>query len=441
MITITEFHPNIQAALRFFTGSTLEEIAEKEGLTRQAIHKRVHDAADYLRRYRQDGNVTKTQWDQANSQIQRQSTLIDHLRRELIVNTVQKGLLTFFRSKVLEFFPKFRQGSLPALEKKKILDQLCRFKKARGLLKDFAVKIGISAETLSRWQAAFDKHGLWGLAPKKRRPKNFGNKIPLWIKEQLLLLFVRFPRWTPYQYHSYIRNNPVTHWYVSLPTIQKLKNIHRERSEIEKERQKKRWCFGRGTDVWTVDFTCILKTDHFKIQLLTISDHRSRFLFPTALFINTSTDIVVEYLEDLFMKYGKPRIVKVDNGPEFRIECKEKLKALCVYLLNSPLYYGQFDGAHERIHRTLKTFIDDFDTHHNFMRLVDEIRAFEEQYNYQMPLDYLEGQTPANVYLNGGNFIPKNTEVVTPYQKDGELRMKFTNRENKPARIALPSID
>ena len=35
------------------------------------------------------------------------------------------------------------------------------------------------------------------------------------------------------------------------------------------------------------------------------------------------------------------------------------------------------------------------------------------------------------------HFVPKDVEVVTPYEKDGELRMKFTNRDGKPARIAM----
>ena len=205
MTTITEFHPNIQAAIRFLSGSTLSEIANGDGITKQALQKRVQDAADYLSHYRRTELVPKTDLDKANEQSQRQANLIQHLRRELIVNTAEKGLLSFFKSKVLEFFPRFRQGSLPALEKKQILDLLSKFKKAGGLLKDFAGKIRISAETLTRWQQAYDKHGLWGLAPKKRRPKNFGNKIPLWIKEQLLSLFLKFPRWTPYQYHCYIR--------------------------------------------------------------------------------------------------------------------------------------------------------------------------------------------------------------------------------------------
>ena len=143
-------------------------------------------------------------------------------------------------------------------------------------------------------------------------------------------------------------------------------------------------------------------------------------------------------LENLFLKFGKPTLIKADNGPEFRIECSDHLKELSVYLLNSPQYYGQFNGAHERIHRTYKTFIDDFDKHHNLTRLLEETRSFEGQHNYSMVLDDLGGRTPADVYFNDKNYTPNNVEVVTPYQKDGELRMKFTDRDNKPARMTLP---
>ena len=74
------------------------------------------------------------------------------------------------------------------------------------------------------------------------------------------------------------------------------------------------------------------------------------------------------------------------------------------------------------------------------MRLLEEIRAFEQEYDYSMASDYLEGQTPANVYFGDGRFTPKDTEIVTPYEKDGELRLKFKSRENKPARISLPLL-
>ena len=369
----------------------------------------------------------------------KKDSLIALLRRQLILAGVASDSLKYFKAQVLKFFPKFKVTRLPALEKKKVLDWLEKFKRAGGLLKDFAIHIGRSPETLNRWQKAFDKYGLSGLADKPTKPKNFGNRVPLWVKKHLIVLFVQFPRWTPYQYHSHIRHNPAINWHVSLPVIKRLKSMIEEKSAAEKERILKRWCFAPGTRAWTADFTCILKTPYFKLQVLTVSDHRSRYLLHSSLYLNTSTEIVMKDLEELFIKYGKPGILKVDNGPEFRIELRDQLKDFAVHLVNSPTYYGQFNGAHERIHRKLKEFIDQFSKHQNLTRLVAQIQEFVEQYNYQMPMDSLGGKTPADIFLSDDeNFTPAGAEVVTPYEKDGELRMKFTDRDGNPARISVP---
>ena len=358
----------------------------------------------------------------------------------MLIGVALRGL-KFFKEQVLKILPRFRITRLPPLEKKAVLDALEKFKAAGGLIKDFAKAIERSPATLAAWQAAYDKYGLPGLADKSTKPKNFGNRVPLWIKKHLVALFIQFPRWTPYQYHSYIRHNPATHWYVSLPVIAKLKTMHVEKSEAEKERLRKNWCFAPGTKAWTADFTSILKTPLFNLQALTVSDHRSRFLFHSALYLNTSTEIVMRDLEELFIKHGKPGLLKADNGPEFRLDLREGLKELAVYLLNSPGYYGQFNGAHERIHRKLKDFIDQFSIHQNLTLLVTQIQEFIDQYNYKMPMDSLGGKTPSEIFLNPDNdFTPDGAEVVTPYEKDGELRMKFTDRDGNPARLSMPLI-
>ena len=49
-------------------------------------------------------------------------------------------------------------------------------------------------------------------------------------------------------------------------------------------------------------------------------------------------------------------------------------------------------------------------------------------------------KTPAQVFYSEPDFVPRDVEVVAPYVKDGELRMKFTNRAGKPARLALPLL-
>ena len=64
-----------------------------------------------------------------------------------------------------------------------------------------------------------------------------------------------------------------------------------------------------------------------------------------------------------------------------------------------------------------------------------------EQYNFKIPMDSLAGKTPADIFLSGeDNFTPENAEIVKPYEKDGELRMKFTDRDGNPARISAPII-
>lgn len=442
MDTLADFHPGIQYAVRRLQNPdlTFEDLGRERGISKQAVQKQYRQAIDYLRGFSQR-KVEPPLAQKLCAECAKRDGLIGSLRRQLILASVELRGLRFFKEQVLKILPHFKINRLPPLEKKTILDALDKFKRAGGLVKDFAKAISRSPATLAAWQATYDRHGLSGLADKSTRPKNFGNRVPLWIKKHLVALFLQFPRWTPYQYHSYIRHNPATHWYVSLPVIAKLKEIHREKTEAEKERILKRWCFAPGTSAWTADFTSLLKTDSFKLQLLTVSDQRSRFMLHSALYLNTSSAIVARDLEELFIKYGKPSLIKVDNGPEFRVELREHLSDLAVHLFNSPEYYGQFNGAHERIHRKLKAFIDDFERHQNLTKLVAQIQEFVDQYNYKMPMDTLDGKTPADIFLSADeSFTPARAEVVEPYEKDGELRMKFTGRDGNPARVSMPVI-
>jgi len=442
MRNITDLPHVIQPAICYLSGSTLQKLGSERGISKQAAQKQVQKGLGLLKNieYLYSFPNALDELDESQKENQRLTHLVTRLKQQLVITSAQKQMLLFFKERVLKVFSRFKVKRLSASEKKTVLDWLGKFKRLGGKASVFAASIGFSPQTLTRWQALYEKYGVSALADKTTRPKNFGHKVPLWIKQHLIALFLKFPRWTPYQYHSYLRHNPAISYYVSLPTIQKLKNIHRQRTEREKERIKKRWCFAPGTSAWTVDFTTILKTPYYRLQLLTISDQRSRFLFPTALFLNTSTQAVINHLEELFIKYGKPMIIKVDAGPEFKTDCRTQLNSFGVYLLSNPKYYGQFNGAHERIHRTLKRFISKFYQHQDIIRLVKEIESFTEQYNFSMNFDYLEGKSPSEIFFNQKDFIPKNTEVIKPYEKNSELRMKFTNRKGKPARLSMPLI-
>lgn len=442
MTSINAFHPAIQTTISFFSNKpSLSELGAELGISKEAVRKRILLGSAYLKKYN-DPKVESLELTQARKSIEKQDSLILELRRELILRSSSIYLLQAALERIKKFYPRFKLSRIKSFEKKYLLDMLEKFTKANGLIKDFCKAIEKSPETLLAWKKAYEAHGINGLVDKRTCPNNFGMKLPSWVKVQLLRLFLRFPSWTPHQYHSYIKYDPACNWHVSVPTIKKLKEIHTEKSQEEKERILKRWAFAPGTTSWNMDFTVIIKTENYKLQLLTVSDQRSRFLFSSILLLETSTNQVMHHLEELFLKYGKPDLIKADNGPEFRMDCRENLRECCVYLFNSPFYYGQFSGSHERIHLTLKNFISDFESHKNLTRLVNEISSFTEQYNHDFHFDYLDGKTSFEVYSNEKDFVPKmpNVEIIKPYEKDNELRMKFSDRDGNPARITMPII-
>jgi predicted DNA-binding protein YlxM (UPF0122 family) len=440
MITIKQLDPCLQTTILYYSGNlSFSELGQRFNISKQAAQKRVNNGSHYLASYK-DKIIDPKLYSEALNKVKKQEDLILKLRQQLILSATMIFLLNAVIERVKMFFPKYKLRRFSAFQKKYILDMMSKFQKMNGTIKDFAQHINKSPETLLDWKKSFELYGINGLIDKPMRPKNFGNKVPSWIRNQLIQLFLKFPNWTEYQYHCYIKYNPASNWYVSLPTIRNLKLNHAIKTEEEKDRIKKRWAFAQGTDAWTVDFTVIYKTDNYKLQLLTVSDCRSRFLFESILLLETSTELMMKHLEELFLKYGKPSLIKADNGPEFRTDCRVALSEFAVYLFNSPTYYGQFNGAHERIHRTVKNYITDFESHKNLTKLACEIQTFAIQYNHDIPHEYLNGRTPFEVYNNDKSFTPENVEIIKPYLKDEELRMKFTSRYGSPSRMSLAEI-
>ena len=439
-MSISSFDPAIQTSIIHFANTNLSyaQIGKQLGISKQAVSNRVRLGAAFLETYRKPVEFPETvRLQTAEAEVLKLKELVKTLQRQIVLYGAIIFLANTFQELVRKYFPRFKLRRLSADQKKRILDFYFKFKKLGGSRRAFCQAIGRSESTLQKWSKAFSQHGIAGLIDKPSRPHHFGNELSLWLKNQILVLFLRFPHWTNYQYYKYIRGNPALQRNISLATISKLKNAYTEKASEEKARILKRWEFAPGSKVWTVDFTCLLQTERYKIQLLTISDHRSRFLFETAVVIDTSTEMVVKHLEDLFIKYGKPWFIKADNGPEFRLDCRDKLAGFAVSLLNSPPYYGPFNASHERIHRTIKEAISNFSTHLNLTKLVLELDQFHEDYNYTLPLESRGMQSPAAMYFSDREYVSDGKEIVTPYTKDGEIRIKYTNRAGSPARMSF----
>ena len=105
--------------------------------------------------------------------------------------------------------------------------------------------------------------------------------------------------------------------------------------------------------------------------------------------------MVMNHLEDLLVKYGKPLSIKADNGPEFLLDCRDRLAEFAVSHFNSPTYDGQFNACHERIHRTIKDAISNFSVHLNLTKLALELDQFRDEYCYYNGRIFGDGHRPS----------------------------------------------
>ena len=239
-MTINSFHAVIQTSIIYFSNpdASLTEIGKNLGISKQAVAKRVALGKDFFQSYGQFIEAPEAQkLLQVESEISRLKTIIKTLQLQLVIYSTLNFILKSFEEQVHKYFPNFKLSRFSAFQKKRILDYWQKYSNFGGTLRDFCKAIDKCPAPLRAWSVAFEKQGLAGLCDKHSRPHHFSNKIPLWLKSQLLILFMKFPQWIPYQYYKYIKGHPVLNYNISLKTITKLKTVHQVKSEEEKSRK------------------------------------------------------------------------------------------------------------------------------------------------------------------------------------------------------------
>jgi putative transposase len=158
-------------------------------------------------------------------------------------------------------------------------------------------------------------------------------------------------------------------------------------------------------DLWTADFKGQFRTrDGIYCYPLTIADQHTRFLIACHGLLSTKGHGVRPVFDRLFREYGLPHAIRTDNGVPFATTGIHGLSQLNVWWLRLGIQHQrilpgqpQQNGAHERMHKTLKG---------DAIRppratLAAQQRAFNRfrgLYNTERPHTFLQGRTPASCY-------------------------------------------
>ena len=329
-------------------------------------------------------------------------------------------------------------------EKVKFVGRLLDGEKMTDLCKEF----GISRKTGHKLAKRYELDGVLGLEDKPRLPFVRPNETPLYVKKLILELRQEHPTWGAPKIKARLERLYKDQKIPATSTIHQLlvKNdliLKKRRNPIYKATGTELSTPQSPNDLWCVDFKGQFRMGNKNYCYpLTVTDNYSRYILACEALQSVKENEIFEPFQWVFDQYGIPKKIRSDNGVPFSSTGLFGLSKLSVWWLRLGIEIErikpgnpQQNGAHERMHRTLKETILKTPGI-NLLQQQEIFESFMTVYNNERPHQGIEMQCPADLYLPSTKTNPKQLEDLvypTGYEevrvsRCGSIRTKNQNR-------------
>jgi putative transposase len=294
------------------------------------------------------------------------------------------------------------------------MDQRSRFIDAylSGAFKktELCARFHISRRVGYKWIARFDAGGRAGLCDQSRAPKHCPHRITDDVAELICTARRKHPDWGPEKLLDWLRPRHVG---VAWPAISTAGDLLKRRGLIKPRRRRYKATHPgvvpatthAPNDLWTADFKGEFRTgDDEYCYPLTVADLHTRYLLGCTALRSTRTLGAQAVFERLFREYGLPRAIRTDNGVPFATTGLHGLSTLSVWWIVLGIQpqrilpaHPQQNGAHERMHKTLKRGAIR-PARANLAAQQRAFNRFRALYNDERPHETLKGATPSSRY-------------------------------------------
>ena len=158
-------------------------------------------------------------------------------------------------------------------------------------------------------------------------------------------------------------------------------------------------------ELWQTDITHWQLASGEHAEILNMIDDHSRLFICSHAYSYVKARDVVESFHRAAELHGLPAALLSDNGAVFtgtarhgKVQLQTELEQLGVTAKNSRPYHPQTCGKIERLHQTLKRYLDKQRPAATLKDLQAQLDAFVRYYNHQRPHRALEGRTPLQAY-------------------------------------------
>ncbi len=285
-------------------------------------------------------------------------------------------------------------------------------------------RFSISRKSAYKWLGRFDKQGIAGLVELSRKPKRCPWAMSKAMSTKLIALRKRRPRWGPGKILAWLEKREPQ---LDLPASSTVGELFKREGLILTRRRRRFPAKATPTnlhqplapnDLWCVDFKGDFIVDHRRCYPLTATDAFSRFLLGCHALESTNTEGARPVFERLFREYGLPGAIRSDNGPPFASTGLAGLSKLAVWwmrlgirLERIPPGKPQYNGQHERMHRTLKAEA----TKPPEATFAAQQRRFDDfrfDFNVERPHEALGNEMPSSVYSPSSRDFPSTLRAL-----------------------------
>jgi transposase InsO family protein len=297
-------------------------------------------------------------------------------------------------------------------------------------LTELAARFGVSRRIAHKWLSRHDADGANGLHDRSRAPIRIPHRTDDKIAAQVIAFRQRFPHMGPRKIAARLTE---LHPHIEWPAPSTIGDILR-RANLIAERPRRnppthplrvRPVAVAPNDLMTADYKGeFLLGNHQYCYPLTIVDHVSRYIFACDGFPSTQQPHTRKTFERVFREYGLPLAILSDNGSPFGSPGLGRLSRLSLWWIRLGISvmrivpgHPEQNGAHERMHRTLKaeTTRPPASTFEGQQKRFDR---FRHHFNNERPHEALGQKRPATVYVPSPRPYP---ETLPPIEYAGHL--------------------
>lgn len=297
-----------------------------------------------------------------------------------------------------------------------VLEQRTEFIKeylqGEGNFKELCSRYGVSEKTGHKWKKRFLQYGFAGLNDQSKAPGVSPSQLEEDAVIRLIKLRTAHPTWGAKKlavlYAKAYAGSDVPSQSSIYRVLGKAGLIQKRRIRAVKpdvSRLRNRIPASNPNDVWTVDFKGYWYSGGEQCLPLTIRDLASKYILEIRLMQSASANSVKAVFEELFLKYGLPKVIRSDNGAPFASAFSTLgLTTLSAWWIYNGVLPDRTDpgcptqnGSHERMHADLSREVQG-KVPGGIVSNQHAIDLWVEEYNHVRPHEALGMRTPAEIY-------------------------------------------